>query len=349
MFKLALMRRRNRDVLRIMQSKKLVGESIIAYLHKKGYPEVALHFVEDLHIKFSLALECGNIGVALDCCQRLDNDTYWHKLGVEALRQGNHQVVEAAYQKTKNFERLSFLYLITGNTEKLAKMLNIAAIRQDVMGRFHNALYLGNVQERVQVLRECGQLQLAYLTAMTHGMEDVALALQEELGEKIPELPDLSNAKLLIPPTPILRESNWPLLEVKKGFFERLDEEPIEEKVAEGEAERQYVDSGDEGDEGEEEKDVLGWGDKDKEDVLDIDSGAAKKKKGAGSQSRGGGSGSGLGRRPGPGAAGGSRAGGGGEGDGFFGSFWCVWLLLRYASAGQVVTDAVGDEFVVGC
>ena len=39
---------------------------------------------------------------------------------VEALRQGNHQIVEFAYQKTKNFERLSFLYLITGNTEKLA-------------------------------------------------------------------------------------------------------------------------------------------------------------------------------------------------------------------------------------
>ena len=199
---------------------------------------------------------------------------------MEALRQGNHQVVEAAYQKTKNFERLSFLYLITGNTEKLAKMLNIAALRQDVMGRFHNALYLGNVQERVQVLRECGQLQLAYLTAMTHGMEDVALALQEELGDKVPELPDLANAKLLIPPTPILRESNWPLLEVKKGFFERLDEEPVEEKTAaEGEAERQYVDSGDEGEE-EEEKDVLGWGDKEKEDVLDMD-GGAKKKKGA--------------------------------------------------------------------
>ena len=71
LFKVALMRRRNREVLRIMQSKKLVGESIIAYLHKKGYPEVALHFVEDLNIKFSLALECGNIGVALECAQRL--------------------------------------------------------------------------------------------------------------------------------------------------------------------------------------------------------------------------------------------------------------------------------------
>lgn len=35
---------------------------------------------------------------------------------------------------------LSFLYLITGNLEKLQKMLKIADMRNDVMGRFHNAL-----------------------------------------------------------------------------------------------------------------------------------------------------------------------------------------------------------------
>lgn len=34
--------------------------------------------------------------------------------GVEALRQGNFQIVEFSYQKTKSWERLSFLYLITG-------------------------------------------------------------------------------------------------------------------------------------------------------------------------------------------------------------------------------------------
>ena len=34
-----------------------------------------------------------------------------------------------SYQKTKEFERLSFLYLITGNTEKLKKMLKIAEMR----------------------------------------------------------------------------------------------------------------------------------------------------------------------------------------------------------------------------
>ena len=65
--------------------------------------------------------------------------------GLEALRQGNHQIVEFSYQKTKSFDRLSFLYLITGNLEKLRKMLKLSEMRKDVMGRFHNALYLGDV------------------------------------------------------------------------------------------------------------------------------------------------------------------------------------------------------------
>ena len=88
--------------------------------------------------------------------QELDDKDTWHRLGVEALRQGNHQIVEFSYQKTKNFERLSFLYLITGNLEKLSKMLKIAENRGDSMGAFHNALYLGDVRERVKLLTEAG-------------------------------------------------------------------------------------------------------------------------------------------------------------------------------------------------
>ena len=89
--------------------------------------------------------------------QELDDKDTWHRLGVEALRQGNHQIVEFSYQKTKNFERLSFLYLITGNLDKLAKMLKIAEMRHDSMGAFHNALYLGDVRERVKILADAGE------------------------------------------------------------------------------------------------------------------------------------------------------------------------------------------------
>ena len=47
----------------MVRNAKLVGQSIISYLEKKGYPEVALHFVKDEKTRFGLALECGNIEV----------------------------------------------------------------------------------------------------------------------------------------------------------------------------------------------------------------------------------------------------------------------------------------------
>jgi len=59
--------------------------------------------------------------------------------------------------------------LITGNLDNLTKMLKIAEMRNDVMSRFHNALYLGDVEERIKVLEESGHAPLAYLTAATHG------------------------------------------------------------------------------------------------------------------------------------------------------------------------------------
>ena len=34
-----------------MKSNRLVGQAIIAYLHKQGFPEVALHFVQDVKTK----------------------------------------------------------------------------------------------------------------------------------------------------------------------------------------------------------------------------------------------------------------------------------------------------------
>lgn len=63
--------------------------------------------------------------IALEAARALDDQACWEKLGEAALLQGNIQVVELAYQRTKNFDKLSFIYLITGNLEKLKKMMKI--------------------------------------------------------------------------------------------------------------------------------------------------------------------------------------------------------------------------------
>lgn len=89
-------------------------------------------------------------------------------------------------------------------------------------------------------------------------MFEVADQLAAELGEELPPVPEEGKAQLLQPPTPILRENNWPLLLVQKGFFEGAIEgeeapEQEEEKGAWGEeAEMPETLEGDTGDVGEE-------------------------------------------------------------------------------------------------
>lgn len=87
-FKLALINRRYDEVLHMVRSAKLVGQSIIAYLQKKGYPEIALHFVKDEKTRFGLALECGQLEVALEAAKSLDEQAVWEALGEAALMQG---------------------------------------------------------------------------------------------------------------------------------------------------------------------------------------------------------------------------------------------------------------------
>ncbi|VDM67828.1 unnamed protein product, partial [Strongylus vulgaris] len=235
-FKLALINRRIdearnpkilsilKNVLNMVKSSTLVGQSIISYLEKKGYPEIALHFVKDERTRFGLALECGNLDVALEAAKICDDKAIWEALGEAALIQGNHQVVEMAYQRTKNFEKLSFLYLVTGNMEKLSKMMKIAQMRNDAHGHYQTALYLGDIEERIKVLKGVGQTSLAYLTAATHGYEEEATALKSELESKGQPIPPVDpNAKLLIPPPPVCKlEENWPLLSTARGPFELL-------------------------------------------------------------------------------------------------------------------------------
>lgn len=219
-FKLSLLRKKYDHVMNMIRSSQLCGQAMIAYLQQKGFPEVALHFVKDERTRFNLALESGNIQIAVASAKEIDEKDHWYKLGVEALRQGNAGIVEYAYQRTKNFERLSFLYLITGTMEKLSKMLKIAEVKNDVMGQFHNALYLGDVRERVKILENAGHLPLAYITASVHGLQDVSERLAAELGDAVPSLLEGKVPTLLMPPPPILCGGDWPLLRVMRGVFE---------------------------------------------------------------------------------------------------------------------------------
>lgn len=74
------------------------------------------------------------------------------------------------------------------------------------------------------MLEATGQLSLAYACALTHGLQEDAerlLPLLEAAGMPVPTGLPLPAARLLQPPTPIVRADTWPLLPVTaKSAFE---------------------------------------------------------------------------------------------------------------------------------
>lgn len=221
-FKMALVKRNYEEMLHIIRTSSLVGQSIISYLQKKGYPEIALQFVQDPTTRFDLAIECGNLEVAVEMAKELDKPKFWTRLATEALSHGNHQIVEMCYQKLKQFDKLSFLYLTTGDHSKLARMAKIAEHRGDFTARFQNALYLGDVEDRIQMLKEIDLYPLAYTTAKSHGLEEECEAILEASGLTEEQLTMPALGKPLVPPKPVVStfKSNWPTKASSQSYFE---------------------------------------------------------------------------------------------------------------------------------
>ncbi|KAE8153991.1 coatomer WD associated region-domain-containing protein [Aspergillus avenaceus] len=265
-FKLALVKRNYDEMLQIIKTSSLVGQSIISYLQKKGYPEIALQFVQDPQTRFELALECGNLDVAVEMARELDRPTLWSRLGAEALAHGNHQTVEMAYQKQRNFDKLSFLYLSTGDQEKLGRMAKIAEHRGDFTSRFQNAIYRGDVEDRIQMFKEVDLYPLAYLTAKTHGMTEEAESILEACGltEDQITLPTIDQPLQVPHPIVPTFKSNWPVKAAGHSSFEKalLGEVGAEDEAAaialEAEEEEEEAETAGEALEDEDE-DVAGW------------------------------------------------------------------------------------------
>lgn len=276
-FKKSLVNKNYNEVLRIIKNSNLVGQNIIAYLQKKGYPEVALQFVQDPETRFDLALECGNLQVALHEAKILNNKSVWEKLGAEALNQGNLEIVELIYQQLHLFDKLSFLYLIKGDHDKLEKMATIAEHRGDFSSLIQTTLYNNDIKKRCQAYVQGQMLPLAYALAKSNGLDDLAQEILTQAGveEKDVVLPELGQQVPL--PKPLEEPlQNWPLKQSSLSFFEsalltgNVDDIPSEDPYADEKVQEGMGNNINISDPEEEEEEEDGAWDMD-EDDLDID------------------------------------------------------------------------------
>lgn len=174
LFKQALLQGRSDEVLQHLKAGRLLGSVTIGYLKKKGFPEVALHFVKDKETRFNLSLEFGHLAEAFEAAKELKKIPVWDRLHTAAIRLGNVEIAEKAAIAKHDVDALQFLYLLTGNEAKLGKLASKVAKDQDHMARFNLALLRGDVDERVKVLSELGLDCLAELTRRGTSLKKIA-------------------------------------------------------------------------------------------------------------------------------------------------------------------------------
>jgi coatomer protein complex subunit alpha (xenin) len=163
------------------------------------------------------------------------------------------------------------------------------------MSRFHNALYTGDVAGRIAILREAGMGEsqsssstlaarlliclaapLAYLTAKTNGLTDVAAQILQSAGLTEDDVEDLPASGHALKPPPVVTPTaslNWPSTSTGENFFDRalasgaLD---VNETLANGDAADAALDDWAKDEEEADEEDAEeagGWGLEDEQEA----------------------------------------------------------------------------------
>lgn len=217
-FKLALLEGDQPKVLEMIETSNLIGQSIIAYLRKNGYAEIALGFVSEPATRFKLALECCDLDAALECAEKLAHSEIWKELAEAAMALGNFMIAEQCFSHTGDRDRLGFLYLITGNMGKLQAMTDEARALGDMNIRLKNSVLLGDNVDLASSLAEVGASSLAYLACRSAGLDVEAQEILENQAPSASTSRTSVESSLL--PTgrlsrlePLIKQTNaWPLV-----------------------------------------------------------------------------------------------------------------------------------------
>lgn len=215
MFKLALLQNDYGRINQMIENSNLMGQSIISYLRKNGYSHLALGFVRDSSTRFELGVESGDLESALDAACEIDKKEVWNRLADGAMALGNFIIAEKCLLKTDDRSRLSFLYLITGNFEKM-KTLNeeVPKNRADLV--LQNNLLLGDAAGLASSLSNLNLPSLAFMAAKNAGLEAEAKTILSDSGSNPGIAAGLPTFTPLLGCKPVFTQTqSWPMSNVK--------------------------------------------------------------------------------------------------------------------------------------
>lgn len=237
-FKQAVISNNKLAILQSIRSLGTLGRCEIAFLVQKAHPGLALKFVNDHESRFRLALRAFDIDEASKSAAQLNKRHYWEQLAQTAMQIGNVKAVERAYIELKQPYKLAMLYFTCNQRDKMKLAREMARKLRDNSTEFLISLLLKDFTECVQIIRRRGHSALAYISALNHGLKELAAEIRasgeidaEQLA-KLPKIDDIQPRLKLESNLPNISNSpfeNWPLLTNESDKFDGiLNDEPEE-------------------------------------------------------------------------------------------------------------------------
>ncbi|OHT05607.1 Coatomer subunit alpha-3 [Tritrichomonas foetus] len=121
--KAALIQSHSEDTAkRIIRENPPIGQAIMEFAASHNRFDIASSLARDPKTKFELSLKSGDYKAAAAAADELNDPKYHKTLAQSLMNAGLFGMAESSLKKAKDFESLAFLYLISGESEKLSKL-----------------------------------------------------------------------------------------------------------------------------------------------------------------------------------------------------------------------------------
>lgn len=138
------------------------------FLEKQGFKSQALQVSTDPDHKFDLALQIGELDIAVKLAREAENPQKWSQLADVASRKNNMALVKECMQKANDFSGLLLLATASGDAEMLEELGDNGSAQGRHNIAFLSAFLRSDVERCLEILIETNRLPEAAFFARTY-------------------------------------------------------------------------------------------------------------------------------------------------------------------------------------
>lgn len=138
------------------------------FLEKQGFKSQALQVSTDPDHKFDLALQIGELDIAVKLAREAENPQKWSQLADVASRKNNMALVKECMQKANDFSGLLLLATASGDAEMLEELGDNGSAQGRHNISFLSAFLRSDVERCLEILIETNRLPEAAFFARTY-------------------------------------------------------------------------------------------------------------------------------------------------------------------------------------